>query len=451
MVVRTSARVTAVEPPVLRQRWLDGLFPSAARRPVRPRQVALAAVAVLGAAALSLARVPHGFDIVYAEDGSVFLADALTESPHKALTTPYSGYLHLAPRLLAELVTLFPAGAAPVALAVIGALATALLALFVYVAAGARLQTPVLRLAVAFPAALPMIGEAELPNSITMLRWLFMYTTFWALLWVPASRAGRVVAVVVVVLAALSDNVVALYIPLALARVWTRRDGQGSLSLGAPLTGAMIDVSLVVTGTSTHPSIAPRLDPIWAAEAFVLRPIPEALLGEHWVGMRPAHDLAGLTPVALAWLPVTLVVFAALRRLTRPDWTLAVLACGYSIALFLFVAMVAGNATARYSLPSALLGIVALAALLRPAVPTPTTPVRLAAQLPPLLLLLALALACATSFRMESLRSQGPRWSTQLRTARVACHSPGAREVDLAVSPYELDGHARLPCSYLLR
>src|SRR5262249_55963644 len=140
-----------------------------------------------------------------------------------------------------------PASTAPVALAVIGALTTALLALFVYVAAGAHLPNPLLRLAVAFPVALPMVAQEELPNSITMLRWLFMYVTFWALLWVPASRTGRVVATVVVILAAFTDNVVMLYIPLALARVWARRtarprDIQGWVSLGALVAGAAVNI-----------------------------------------------------------------------------------------------------------------------------------------------------------------------------------------------------------------
>jgi hypothetical protein len=443
MAVRTSTwTAAAVDRPAPR-RWLDRLFLPAPPTPLTGGRIALAAVAVLAAAALSLTRIPHNFDIVYAEDGSVFLTDALNKSPVGAITTPYSGYLHLAPRLLAEIVALFPAGTAPVALAVIGALTTALLALFVYVAAGAHLPNPVLRLAVAFPVALPMIAQEELPNSITMLRWLFMYTTFWALLWVPASRTGRVVATVVVILAAFTDNVVMLYIPLALARVWARRDGQGWVSLGALVAGAAVNITIVATGVSEHPSIAPRANPLWAAEAFVLRPLPQALMGERWIGMRPSHDLTGLAPVALAWLLVGVVVYVAWRRITRPDWPLALLAFGYSIAVFLFVAMVAGTATGRYSVPSALLGIVALAALLRPAAATAN------ARGPAVALLVVLALALATSFRMESLRSQGPRWSTELRVARAACAAPGATSADLAISPYELGWHAHVPCSYV--
>jgi hypothetical protein len=427
--------------------WLDRLFLPAAPGAGGFGRVALAAGAVLCAAALSLARIPHGFDVVYAEDGSVFLTDALNKTPLDAFVTPYSGYLHLAPRLLVEVVALFPAGVAPVALAVVGALTTSLLALFVYVAAGAHLRTPLLRLAVAFPVALPMVAQAELPNSITMLRWLFMYTTCWALLWVPASRTGRVVATVVVVVAAFSDNVVVLYVPLAAVRVWSRRDAQGAVSLGALLAGAVVNVALVATGTSEHPSIAPRVDPLWAVQAFVLRPVPQAFLGEHWVGMRPTHDLVGLAPVVLAWLLVALAVRFGWRRGSGADRPLAVLAGGYCVAVFLFVAMVSGNATGRYSVPSAFLAITVVAALLRPDPPDDSATAPRPAVVPAAVLLLVLAFA--TSLRTESPRSHGPRWSVELRSARAICAASHGGQVDVAISPHELGWHARVPCSYV--
>jgi hypothetical protein len=433
MAVETQVRTT----PKHRVRVRDRVFrPEPAPQP----RWWVAVLAVLGVAALSLTRVPNGFDIVYAEDGSVFLTDALNKSPWAAIATPYSGYLHLAPRLCAEIVALFPVGAAPVVFAILGAVVTASLALFVYVASGAHLRSPLLRLAVAFPVALPMIAVGELPNSVTMLRWLFMYTTFWALLYTPRSRAGQVVAVVVVVLAAFTDNVVALYVPLAIARVWVRRDGQSWWSLGALLAGAAVNVGIVVTGASEHPTIAPRTNPIWAVEAYILRPVPQALMGEGWVGMNPAHNVVGLAPVGLAWLLVGAIVVLAWRRLTNPDWALALLAAAYSGAVFLFVVMVAGTATGRYSVPAAFLAVAALAFLLKP----------VRSVVPAAVFLAVLAMALATSFRLDSLRARGPHWSTELRAARAACAAaPDKAYADVLISPYELNWHARIPCARL--
>jgi len=237
--------------------------------------------------------------------------------------------------------------------------------------------------------------------------------------------------------------------------VWNRRDAQAWTSLTALVAGAAVNIYIVVAGVSEHPAMTSRVDPIWAAEAFVLRPVPQALLGERSVGMRPAHDLAGLAPVALGWLILAAVVFVAWRRNSRPDWPLAVLAFAYSIVVFFSVVMIAGDATGRYSVPSALLAITSMAALLRPRESSAARHGDLATRrpfgpmVPAAALLVVLALACATSFRMESLRSQGPRWSTELRSARIACGSPGVKYADVPISPYELGWHAHLPCSYL--
>src|SRR5213595_197293 len=99
MAVETGIRASKSDDAARLSRWLDGLFRPVSAQPRGIGRVALAAAAVLGAAGLSLTRIPHGLDIVYAEDGAVFLQDALTKSPLRAIATPYSGYLHLAPRL----------------------------------------------------------------------------------------------------------------------------------------------------------------------------------------------------------------------------------------------------------------------------------------------------------------------------------------------------------------
>jgi hypothetical protein len=65
------------------------------------------------------------------------------------------------------------------------------------------------------------------------------------------------------------------------------------------------------------------------------------------------------------------------------------------------------------------------------------------------MLLFALALACATSFRMDSPRAHGPRWENELLAARVACGVAGTRAVDLGTGPYRLGWHAHVPCSYV--
>ncbi|HET6346724.1 MAG TPA: glucosyltransferase, partial [Myxococcota bacterium] len=143
----------------------------------------------MGAAALSLLRqVGAGaLDTVYAEDGTVFLADAYRESTWDAVATPYAGYLHVVPRILAEIVSILPVSAAATGLAVSAALVTGLLALLVYHASGTSLTSPWARALAAAVVVLVPVGQEEIPNSIANLHWPMLYALFWVLLWEPAA------------------------------------------------------------------------------------------------------------------------------------------------------------------------------------------------------------------------------------------------------------------------
>jgi hypothetical protein len=453
------------------QRRLSGLFPEdplpedpPLPRAHRRRRVAGYTLAVVAGTLVSLARTPHVFDTTWAEDASLFLADALTR-PARAFAIPYSGYFHLLPRSLAAIAALFPPRAAPAAIAISAALVTASLAAFAYAASRAHLRTPLARLLVSAPVLVFPVTDGDVANSINPLRWQLMYATCWALLWVPRGAAGRLLVPLVVGTAVASDNVVAIFLPLAAARVWTRRDRPGTVAAALLAGGTVLNALVPVLGIDEHRGITPRVSLVWAIEAYVLRPVPQALLGVRLVGLRPEHTLAGLAPVAAGWLLVAAAILAAFllarRGVLGPNWTLAVVAGGYSAVLYVFVVMVSGFALDRYSLPAALLAITALTAIL--ASPTDGRQGQdaslwarwrrpAAALVPSLALAGLLAVVCAANFRGPNPRSDGPRWRAELRRARAECLADPARSAaDLAVSPTASGWVAHLPCGYLRR
>jgi len=67
--------------------------------------VAVATAVVLGSA-IVLARneTPHMTDVLYAEDGSLFYADARSLGAC-AIVSPYAGYLHLVPRIVSAAIS----------------------------------------------------------------------------------------------------------------------------------------------------------------------------------------------------------------------------------------------------------------------------------------------------------------------------------------------------------
>lgn len=438
-------------PPPLR----DRLFPQGPALRVTARGVLLTVLAVLGGTALSLYRNTGvgPLDTTVMEDARVFLADQVNLGFFRALVTPYSGYFHLLPRLLAGIAALFPPDLAAAVMATEAALVTALLAVAVYFASAGLLPTRVQRLLVSAPMVVMPVAQVELFNEINMLRWQLMYATFWVAFWVARGRGGRIAATLVLVAAGSSDNVVWLFLPLLVLRwfAWrgTRRDRTALIGGAALALGAVASFASVVAGVSSR-GVTPRLDPVWAVSAYILRPVPQMMVGSRWVGESPAHTLTGVIPVAAGWLVLLAVVLVAARRSTRPDWLLAGIAFTMGTLLYLYTIMVVGVAGPRYSAPAGMLVLTAVVALLTPRADRPGRPRR--AAVAPLAAFTALfLLVCAFNIRMYSWRSDGPRWSDELRQARAVCAQPGVTSADITVSPAFIGWSARLPCSYLRR
>jgi hypothetical protein len=411
----------------------------------------MAAVAVVAGTLLSLGRTPGvgATNTVWLEDGTIFLQDAATKSPLVAIATPYSGYYHLVPRLFAEIAVLFPPGAAAAVMAVEAAAFTAFLAIVVFVASGSHLKTTLARLLVSVPLVLMPAGYTELPNAINELRWPLMYAMFWILLWTPATRRGRILALTIIGLASFTDNVVGIFLVLALLRLWSERDLIAKFAVVSLAAGFLLNVTTNLTGLSEHDRIHPVFAPLWALEAFVVRPVPQGLLGEALVTERASHDLRGLAPVFAGWLLLAVFAVIARRRWSRPHWPLAVLAFVYGCALYMAIVMIAGAAVPRYSGPASLFTIVVAVALLRP---SDGAALPLDRRLVPVLLLTALMTVVAVvNYRgAGSFRGTGPAWDQELAKARAVC-AAGATTAQVQVAPVKMNWYAVLPCSYLQR
>lgn len=81
----------------------------------------MASVAAVGFQLLTPAGQTH-LNHVWAEDGALFLRDSLTRPFGSNLAAPYGGYLHVVPRLIAELMSVLPLTWAPIVVAVLVAL-----------------------------------------------------------------------------------------------------------------------------------------------------------------------------------------------------------------------------------------------------------------------------------------------------------------------------------------
>ena len=87
-----------------------------------------------------------------------------------------------------------------------------------HVATAGHLCHPLARIIAAVPVVIAPVAEtmsATTANNIATLQFNAVYVCFWLLLWVPATRAGRIVAAVVVTASAASTPLTMILIPLA--------------------------------------------------------------------------------------------------------------------------------------------------------------------------------------------------------------------------------------------
>ena len=360
------------------------------------RGVTATIAAVTLGAGVSLLRQPGvgALDTVWDEDARIFLADAAARSTVDALLTAYQGYYHVAPRLLAEIAVLFP---------------------------------------------------AELPNALCNLHWPLLYATLWALLWVPTSRTGRLVALGVVALTVTSDLLALAYLPLAAIRVAARRDRHSTLLASVLVAGLAAQFGGLVLHDNPRDLAPPRLDPVWALVSFVLRPVPQVLVGERLLPGE-VKSLAGLALVAAAWIVVLAVATAAWRRWTEPRPVLAVVLFVQAVVLYCEAVMAGGLAVPRYAVAPALMVLAALAALVPP---RPDAPLQ-QTKAPMWALVGLVAVVCAANLRLDNPRALGPSWRTGIQQARIACADLDNRDiVAVPIAPLVNGVTAALPCRYI--
>ncbi|MGZ3148251.1 hypothetical protein ACVDFE_40990 [Lentzea chajnantorensis] len=286
----------------------------------------LASVAFLLLVPAGWARLDH----LWAEDGARFAVDALRSPALQNLADPYGGYLHVLPRLVAELVALLPLPWTAAGFAVAAAVLRAVVALVTFAASGAYLRSTALRFVLAALVVVVPAGNSETLNNMANLHWFLLYGVFWALLW---RTAPRVPVAVFVVLATLSSPLVLLLVPIALVRLFLPRREVPVVFLA----GALVQGAVVLFAERTPYSHDP-VDTVQVLLAALLRVPVVALTGSERLGLfYPAHgNLVVLGALLVTGLPVLAALWwgdRAGRMLAAVATCCSVLLIGLSLVL----------------------------------------------------------------------------------------------------------------------
>jgi len=418
-------------------------LPPPRREGVRGR-LALAVV-VLVAVPVTAWRLPLAtWDSIWAEDGHVFLQAALDEPFWHTVTTPYAGYLHLAPRVVAELVSALPLAWAGYAFTVAAAVLVVWVATTVWVSAAGPMRSVWLRGALALAVVVVPAGGSEAAGNVANSHFFLMFGAFWALLGRPRSRAAELSGHVLVLVAALSDPVTVALLPVAVARLVLlpgRRERALSITF---LVGTAVQLAAVAGARRTTGGSTPG--PWDVVLGYDLRVVLPHLMSTAVTERVASRGAVAVGLVATAALLLALVLGLALARRNR----LAALAAATASGAFFVVASVFSlgavyppvgdgrydlTLSARYTIVPGLLLVSAVVLLADGAasrVPPRTRPVLLALATTPVLLV-----AVLDHRQPDDRIRQGPAaWSARVAELQHDCsQDPTTPARDVEVQP----------------
>jgi hypothetical protein len=422
--------------------WLrSDVFLRTESGPVGWRKILLAIACVIGGTAVSLSRTvgPGSLNTTWIEDAKNLLSQGLNSPFAQTVKTPISGYYQVPARVITEIAIQFPLSWAPGIMSAAAALQYAVYGLVAYIASGPYLRSPWLRLLVAAPVCVIPLAYTQANNDLVTVQFIGLYGAFWTMLWIPGTRAGRILSPVVMLSVASTAALAIVLAPLVVARLIVDRSKNAVFLAVCWAAGVLLQMSLTLEGKSKHYLFGFN-GPLFVLKYYAGRVVPRALFGESALGgpganyrgnsepLRIINTAAHLALIGGAWAVVVVAVVLAAARFTDPNWALAVVALLFSLAMFAD-AMLINTAVVqpRYVIAPALLLYTALVALLRPRRREEASRARAAfGWLPVAGFAVLLAVAVTLNFRVTNGRTSSPPWTSVVAKATAACAHPGA-------------------------
>lgn len=419
------------------------------------------AIVAIGAV-VSLLRVPLSHvDTVWAEDGNLFLAEAIMSGPWSVLVTGYAGYQHLVPRIATALIlSVVPIDGFGIAVFVVCSLLVGLVAAAIFWLSRDLVPWMPARLVLAaITIALPLSAQEVLGNLADIHSYA-LWLMPWLLLYRPRTLSGGIGWGVVALLCAMTEIQAIVFLPLLLLMV--RPAHRTAWPIGVGFLLGMLG-QLLTTLLTPRDSAASWLGLRSIVLGYLYNTVLP-LLNPDPVWQNGVLAASGPLVPALVALPFAVaIVVAVLWGTTRQRILIAALVVA-SFALYaaavtidggLYFAYAAHNPVdgfwgiqnSRYGVASGMLlaatvPVAASALVVRFAGATRATVISTIAVCA---LVGWFAFASTLSF---SARESGVTWSGSVREAREQCESDDIDGGRVLVAPERM---VTLPCDLLLR
>src|SRR5260221_5390381 len=145
-------------------------------------------------------------------------------------------------------------------------------------------------------------------------------------LWVAARRGAQIASAVAVLAVSLSTFLAVVLLPVALLRLYARRDKVSAVMVASMLVALAANVTALAVGFTARPFMLPsRWDPVWALSTAAEWALPHALFGYGITGNggRAGRGVEPSWLIVASWPIVAAIILVAAFRLTRPQWKLA--------------------------------------------------------------------------------------------------------------------------------
>src|ERR1700722_1902532 len=276
-------------------RWLAAVIVGWMRRdlfrrtdsgPVGWRKILLGAGCVVAATAISLSRTvgPGSLNTVWIEDAKFLLNQGLNLPAWRALAAPISSYYQEPARLITEgALRVFPLTWVPGVMAIAAAAQYVMYGLVAYIASGPHLRSPWLRLLIAAPVCAMPLAYTQVNNDLVTVQFIGLYGAFWTVLWIPGTRAGRILSPAVMATVSWTAVLSVFVLPLILARLLVDRSKNTWCLVIVWATGVLLQFSQTIIGKGHHNEYGDN-GLFWVLRHYMTRVIPRAMFGERSLG-----------------------------------------------------------------------------------------------------------------------------------------------------------------------
>lgn len=293
-----------------------------------PRALLACGLVLLGTALVLLRLGPGVFERIWAEDGPVYLFDAIGHGFFAAVFKPYAGYLVVVPRLAGAVAgTVLPLQWAAATFAVLAALLNVGSGVAVWFGSAGLVPDRRLRAGLVVAVVLLAASGQETLDSAAYAPWFMLCGTFWLLFLWPRTWWGAGAAGFFALLTGLSTPGVWFFLPVAHLRAISGPSRKARVVLAGWATGAVAQVPVLLAQQQEPSLYAGR---IWSS--YLQRVVDGGLLGQR-LGANLWEHLGWAFLILLTLLVIAGFVVCLRRALRGARW-FALIAIATSLVMY---------------------------------------------------------------------------------------------------------------------